>query len=257
MPIDGEAVLGPLPPGRYSIQLADSLGRVGGTVAEAGPGETRVSVRLAANALVAGRVVSDASGVAVAASGLTVGLIDTGGWRSLSLRSPVTDADGSFLAPAVPAGRYRIEVRGLSADQYVRSVTWDGRDILKDGLELAGRPVSDLEIMLSTGAGTITGVVLDAAGEPAPLAAVVFVPSGEEAYLYREVRAGSDGDFAFEGLTPGDYTLYAWRELDGGAYRNEEFMRPYRALGLPVRIEAEAGEQRIRVRLAGEGSVQK
>jgi hypothetical protein len=34
-------------------------------------------------------------------------------------------------------------------------------------------------------------------------------------------------------------------------------MRPYRALGFPVRIEAEAGEQRIRVRLAGEGSVQK
>jgi hypothetical protein len=58
--------------------------------------------------------------------------------------------------------------------------------------------------------------------------------------MFAAVRADALGEFRIDSLGPGAYRVYAWKELEGAAYLNAEFMETYDALG--VAVSAEEGE---------------
>ena len=57
---------------------------------------------------------------------------------------------------------------------------------------------------------------------------------------YRKTVADQTGRFSLRGLRPGDYTVFAWENVDGEAYYNPEFLRPYEGQGSAMHVsEAE------------------
>ena len=54
--------------------------------------------------------------------------------------------------------------------------------------------------------------------------------------------------FAWEGVPPGDYTLFAWEEVEEGAWQDPNFLSIYQPLGRAIRI-GENGRENVELRL--------
>ena len=64
--------------------------------------------------------------------------------------------------------------------------------------------------------------------------------------LYKTLVTGSDGKFRFQEIPPGDYKLFAWEDIETGAWENAEFMRPYESRGRAVRV-SENGKEEVQL----------
>jgi hypothetical protein len=53
---------------------------------------------------------------------------------------------------------------------------------------------------------------------------------------YRFVTADIDGRFELRGIAPGAYHVFAWPDIEAGAYRNADFMKQYEDRGQALRI---------------------
>jgi hypothetical protein len=149
--------------------------------------------------------------------------------------------DGSFQWTDVPAGTYYVQVMGDSAANegwFIKSIAAGGANVNDSGLTVSGGTVA-MDIVVSANGGIVDGVVVDHKGEPLPNAIVVSVP---EAHLrsrtdrYCKTVADQSGRFTLRGLRPGDYTLFAWENVDGDAYYNPDFLKAYEGQGSPLRI---------------------
>ena len=130
-------------------------------------------------------------------------------------RSTRSDGSGRFAIPFGAAGRFVVHARA--------SGVGSGRSEL---LELDPRkPCAPIEISLGGGV-SVSGRVLDPAGDPVPGVLIAALPAGSEKLteagecfrgereggLYGDfARADEDGTIAFRGLVPGDYTFFARR----------------------------------------------
>ena len=54
---------------------------------------------------------------------------------------------------------------------------------------------------------------------------------------------GSDGRFRFQEIPPGDYKLFAWDDIDPGAWQNADFMRLYESRGRALRVSENSKEE--------------
>src|SRR6185295_9124914 len=98
---------------------------------------------------------------------------------------------------------------------------------------------TDLTILLDAPGGIIEGTINNAEGMPLQSAIAALVP--EAPYrtagpLYRTVTSDVKGRFELRGIRPGAYRLYAWSDLEGPAYRNEEFMKAFEDMGKRIEI---------------------
>jgi hypothetical protein len=241
--------IGPLPPGSYDLEVVTSSGELGGMQFEVQPGaDVNLTVPLTAEAAVSGRILlEDDAGDLYPVAGVEIELIDRTRWGRAfrTRRTAVSAEDGGFRFEAVPGGQYRIAFDPPSGT-HVRAGQNSG-DLTVDGDEVS------LAIMLGSPSATLIGSLHDAAGRPVYGGIVALVPEDRSLIrLFESTRTAADGAFRFEDLAPGDYALYAWRELPGAAYRNESFMEPYESMGRPValtpgdnlRVEMEVLEQR-------------
>ena len=149
--------------------------------------------------------------------------------------------DGTFTVQNVSDGLYRVRVSGTEEKWYVKSVRAGGDDALENGLTVArGQSPGQLEIVLSPGAGRIDGKVADENQKPIGGSQVVLVPDPRHRNredLYKTATTDQDGRFSLDGLAPGDYRLFAWEEVESGAYRDPEFVREYEERGQKVRVD--------------------
>jgi len=146
--------------------------------------------------------------------------------------------DGTFIFREVPEGTYRVNFFPVPAGFYLRSS--GATDVLATGVTV-GRSQSPaaLEFVLSPGAGRIDGMV-KSDEQAAPGATVVLVPDGKgrgQANYYRQAVSDLLGRFAMRNIVPGDYTLFAWEQIDRGAYFDPEFLGRYEDRGKAVHID--------------------
>jgi hypothetical protein len=145
-----------------------------------------------------------------------------------------TAEDGTFsfhdLAPDV----YHINVKPPK-DLYVKSVTWEGRDVRESGVDLkAGGMSAALQVVLTANGGSIEGSVENGAG-----ATVTLIPSDPEAArtMAETAIVGPDGHFAFPLVAPGRYKLFAWEHVDANAAMYDaEFRKPFEGKGQTVDV---------------------
>jgi hypothetical protein len=94
--------------------------------------------------------------------------------------------------------------------------------------------------VLRSPGGVVEGIVRGAKGEKLSDAVVVLVPDAplrSADVLYRSVISDVSGRYQLRGVAPGSYHLFAWTELEGAAYRNEQFLKEFEEKSRAVRIE--------------------
>jgi len=148
--------------------------------------------------------------------------------------------DGTFALTNLSTAPLYIELTGFSENFFIRSARSGGRDVLREGINLANGPVDALEVIVASKGGTVEGIVNDSRKNPAFGAHIVLMPitdRRERSYLVKTVRADQYGRFAIRGITPGDYKLFSWDDLEPNIFFDPSFMEPYEAQGKVVHVE--------------------
>jgi hypothetical protein len=160
----------------------------------------------------------------------------------LSLASVISDWWGGFLSVddegviqtekgAVPVGIFRVELKEMSDQYFVKSIRLNGEDVTHRPmtLTLAG---GKFDVTVARGAAEVSGVVRDAMGSK--IAAPITIWSTETSNGFSATtESESDGSFAFSRVPPGSYFIAAWEGLDKGLAEYPQF---YRGFDLAKRI---------------------
>jgi hypothetical protein len=167
---------------------------------------------ISGTASIAGRVL-DSAGAPVPRAVVSIETQD----RNARNAKTMSGADGSFLLPELPAGKYWVvaEKAGFLRSGY-RSRTPGG---FGDPVDLAdGASRNSIDIQLSR-QGVISGRVLDDAGEPAErilVQAISMRPSSARNPFSNSALTNDLGEFRLTKLPPGSYKLLATRAGQGG-----------------------------------------
>jgi protocatechuate 3,4-dioxygenase beta subunit len=149
--------------------------------------------------------------------------------RLMDLQSEPAKEDGSFVIREVQPELYRVSL-GVPDDLYLKSVHWGDRDVAQSGLEVSqGAADSQLAIVLSANGGRIEGTVEDDDSKPVAGAMVALVPPGTPPpkALFKWGAADLSGHFAFIGIAPGSYKLYALEDADPNQLMYDpDFLKP-------------------------------
>ena len=99
--------------------------------------------------------------------------------------------------------------------------------------------VSGLEVQINTDGSRIEGIAR-IEGQPArPGVLVVLAPPPtrrQNRALYKVAFTDSGGRFAFRGVPPGEFKLFAWNVTPIGAYKNDAFLARFESSGQTVRV---------------------
>jgi hypothetical protein len=164
---------------------------------------------------------------------------------------PLVAADGTFTLVNVTGGDYQVRFGLAGVQGYVKAARYGAVDVLNPPFHIDGPMQGALEILISPNAATLDAIVLDDKQNPFPDATVVLVPEGprrQRVDLYRAVSSNNLGRIHIEGLTPGDYRLFACDDVPADAWLDADFMRSYEGRGKSVHLE-ENGRDSVEVQL--------
>jgi Carboxypeptidase regulatory-like domain len=149
-------------------------------------------------------------------------------------RYPMLFAPGGVPAVLnVPPGAYRAIASG-TGDQCVDSITSGNVDLIRERLTVAlGSQPQPISVSLANNCATLEVAIRSTiVGEKA---AILVVPANLNSGVFVGGAVGS-APAKFGGLSPGDYTVYAFSEIEGLEYRNPDVMRAFR--GQPITLPA-------------------
>jgi len=149
--------------------------------------------------------------------------------------------DGSFRIEDVTADVYNLTLFGLPDGFYIKSIRSGETDALANGVDVTG-PVAPLHVVLSPNAGQLSGAVQNSATrQPAMGATVVMIPQEKDRRAvfsnYKMSTTDQSGNFSFKNLTPGEYKVFAWEDIEPGAYADPDFVKPVESKGEAVTIK--------------------
>jgi protocatechuate 3,4-dioxygenase beta subunit len=149
-------------------------------------------------------------------------------------------ADGSIEWRNVPAGKYFVQLAGESVtpEWFLKSANAGGVDANENGISVSGGMIT-LDLLASANGAVIDGVVATAKGEPATNVTVVAVPEPRlrlRTDRYRKTISDQSGHFSLRALPPGEYTIYAWENVDGDAYYSADFLKMYEGQGSALHV---------------------
>lgn len=155
--------------------------------------------------------------------------------------------DGTFWIEGVSRDKYYLSLYPLPEGTYLKSVRVGGQEVLNKGLDLTTAvPGQVLEITLSPRAGMVEGMAR--AGEDLAAGSLVtLVPEPirpEQPYLYKSTNADQNGRFQIQGVAPGDYTLYAWEEMEVSPLQDPELVKRFKSKGVKVTVR-ESGREHV------------
>jgi hypothetical protein len=156
-----------------------------------------------------------------------------------------SDAGGAFTLEGLAPGSYRVTAQRSTFDRMESAISDD-----KQGVKVAvhAGQIAAIQLVVEAPTGAITGTVVDAIGRPVVDAVVAWVreaPSFQRRDLVeatrlswdnhsRPVLASLDGAFALTRLSPGTYTVRAYRKGGGEAIAERV------AVGAAVRLQITA-----------------
>jgi hypothetical protein len=113
---------------------------------------------------------------------------------------------------------------------------------------------SNLEIVVSSKAAQVEGIIRDDRSQPATGARVVLVPDVARNYpeRFKEVVTDQNGRFVLSSIPPGDYKLFAWEALEPYSYFDPDLLRRHEQRGRPVRL-VESSRETVDLRMIPAG----
>jgi beta-lactamase regulating signal transducer with metallopeptidase domain len=169
-----------------------------------------------------------------------------------------TQPDGAFALAGIGPGDYRVFVTytgvtrnapsvGLSAGTYLKSIRFGNVDALNGGLRLDARPENLLEITIGATEAEIGGSVVNAKSEAVPNALIVLLPDSALRHrddLYKTAGTGPSGQFTIRNIAPGEYTLFAFEDIEPGSWFDPEFLKTFETRGMRMHITETTMESR-------------
>jgi hypothetical protein len=157
----------------------------------------------------------------------------------MGVASAVVKEDGSFTLRNVSPDTYRLSVYGGQV-LYTKSVQV-GQQEAKDGeVTITDGTPPPLTVVLSAAGGKISGQIKAEKEGIARGAMVVLVPPAErreDSQLYKVVSLDQYGKFNITAVPPGDYTLYAWDNVEQGAWQDPEFLARFQNKGKSISVK--------------------
>ena len=158
-----------------------------------------------------------------------------------------------FTLPGIKPGDYKFAFHAMGGPNtpisvYVKSARMGRLDVLNNLLHVDEAP-APIEIVIGTKTGSIEGKVLSETQEPASNAKVVLVPDAPyrgRGDLYKNVASDASGHFQITGIAPGSYRIFAWEDVQFGAWQDPEFISAYEGRGRPVHA-SESGRESVQL----------
>ncbi|MGI8741725.1 MAG: carboxypeptidase regulatory-like domain-containing protein [Bryobacteraceae bacterium] len=158
------------------------------------------------------------------------------------------DNNGTFTLKNLMPDAYSVNVNGMRDNLYVKSIRFGDADVTESGVDFTqGVTAGEFTIVVSAAGGQIDGTVQNDKSEPAAGAMVVLIPAPEKREndrLYKTASTDQTGKFSIKGIVPGEYKLFAWEQVDFGAYQDPDFLKPYESKGESVSIKENAHESK-------------
>ncbi len=145
-------------------------------------------------------------------------------------------ADGSYVLKNVPPGLWDIGFDPIPKGGYLKSMMLGEADVLRNDMNVTAATKGPLEIVVSTAGAQLNGKV--EGGVPR---AVLAAPQGDLQGIlsfYGVTTVDEKGAFEMQGMTPGQYLVYAFEDLAQGAWFDPDFLKPYAERGAPVELRA-------------------
>ena len=161
--------------------------------------------------------------------------------------------DGTFILENVQAGDYGISMQPMPPNTYFKSVRLGQTDV-SAGISISGPLSEALEIMLGTNPGQIDGTIVDKEQKPMRGVQAILIPDRQRNRRdqYRFANSDQNGRFTMRTVAPGDYKLFAWEDLEPGAYNDPDFLRKYEGLATPVKV-SESGKLTVEAKMIPAG----
>ncbi len=143
--------------------------------------------------------------------------------------------DGRFRMEGISPDVARVNVYGLPGNMYVKTITFDGRDVNGKDLDLTSGNGGEMEIVLSPDGTEVTGMVRDSDGNAVPGAVVQIC--GKDDAGGRFALSDQHGAYDFKGLVPGDYKVFAWEDEGDGIVSVVEFRKSFESKAAALTLE--------------------
>ena len=226
---DGDFEFRGVPPGSYELTVSGQSLHSKTSVTVGGSDVEGIRVTLAPGAQVKLRIVTEGA-AKPDLSGLDFFLTANGG-RSGPGSSPF-EAE-RLIVRNVPPDHYAFKLfGGLPREFYVKSARAGEIDVMADGLTVAGAGTIDIEIVLASDGGGVEGAVLDKNRQPVAGATVLLAPDRRSrADLFKSTTSDQNGHYEFTAITPGDYKLFAWEDVEPNSWNDPDFRKDYEKQG--------------------------
>jgi hypothetical protein len=168
-------------------------------------------------------------------------IVDATATEGVLAFASTSTSNGAFTLRPIWPLTYTLDVRGLCANCYVKSMRYGGHDVPEAGIEFDGD--GELEIAVSASAASLDGVAVDRQGRPAAGATVILAPA-DGAGKILSGKADARGAFHFGGLRPGAYRVSAWEGAAPDA--SPEAIAPFQAQATAVKL-AENAKETLRI----------
>ena len=170
--------------------------------------------------------------------------------------SPVTSIvgnDNAFTLNGIGIGDYRVNIPQLPRSNYLKSIRLGAMNVLQDGLHFTGSSSESLEIVIGQNAGVLNGVLLDDKRNPFSNGTIALLPEftqrSRRLDLYKSTASGSDGRFHFDGITPGNYSVFAWEDVQSGNWYDPDFIKNFEYRGISVQVDEGASSKTLEVQV--------
>ncbi len=154
--------------------------------------------------------------------------------------------DLSFKVTNAGMDNYDLSVFNLPENMYLKSIHIGQQDVTETGVDLTqGVPAEELTVLLSPAGGVIEGSVKNAKDELAIGAKITLIPDKDHqsiSRLYKSTDTDQNGHFTIKAVTPGKYKIYAWENIEEGAWEDPDFVKPYEAKGQTLSIQENSHE---------------
>jgi hypothetical protein len=143
-------------------------------------------------------------------------------------------SDGSFAFEGVVPLVYSLSIE-RTAGLYLKSIRMGDRPLAQPRID-AGEKLDPLTIVLGADTGELEGAVKNSKGDPVVRARVDAIAADRPDWN-RSAFSDEKGLFTVSDLPPGQYKIFAWKNVPDGAPQDPEFRKPFDKQALSVSVQ--------------------